>query len=107
MVLLYIDGSVQDYSNSSVLAMKLLQSWAQPSIWLVSSHYQYVVLDIDESSHLSVVHCERPEIGHHTGRQQHVTNDVMVGKTQIFNILQRKRIWIQVHTNKEKYHFVW
>ena len=29
---LYIDGSVQDCSNSSALAMKLLQSWAKPSI---------------------------------------------------------------------------
>ena len=30
---LYIDGLVQDYSNSSALAMELLQSCTNPSIW--------------------------------------------------------------------------
>ena len=29
----YIDGLVQDYSNSSVLAMELLQSCTKPSIY--------------------------------------------------------------------------
>ena len=30
---LYIDGLVPDYSNSSALAMELLQSCTNPSIW--------------------------------------------------------------------------
>ena len=39
----YIDGLVQDYSNSSVLAMELLQSCAKPSIyaeWLKPPRHQ-------------------------------------------------------------------
>ena len=36
---LHIDGLMQDYSNSSVLAMELLQSFAKPSIciWNIPS----------------------------------------------------------------------
>ena len=34
----YIDGLVQDFGNSSALAMELLQSWPEPSIYI----YKYV-----------------------------------------------------------------
>ena len=35
-----IDGLVLDCSNSSVLAMELLQSCAKPSKWPVDSHHK-------------------------------------------------------------------
>ena len=40
---LYIDGSVQDCSNSIANALELLQSCSEPSIYLVD-----VVIGIDE-----------------------------------------------------------
>ena len=33
LVYVYIDGLVQDYRNSSALAMQLLQSYTKPLIW--------------------------------------------------------------------------
>ena len=37
----YIDGLVQDCSNSSALAMELLQSYTKPSIWSSLLHIIY------------------------------------------------------------------
>ena len=34
-----IDGWVQDCSNSSALAMELLQSWTEPSTWQIQIWY--------------------------------------------------------------------
>ena len=33
-----VDGSVQDRNNSSALAMELLQSCTQPSIWTIVAY---------------------------------------------------------------------
>ena len=37
-IMLYIDGLAQDCSNSSALAMELLQSYAKPSIWSIQQY---------------------------------------------------------------------
>ena len=40
----YIDGSVQDCSNSSTSAMELLQSWMKPTIYLhIINKYRFLI----------------------------------------------------------------
>ena len=47
--LLYIDGLVQDCSNSSALAMELLQSCAKPSIYACTDFW--IVYDFTETEY--------------------------------------------------------
>ena len=46
----HIDGLVQDCSNSSTLAMELLQSCSKPSIWSFSSHAITADVDVVETA---------------------------------------------------------
>ena len=45
-IYIYIGSLVQDCSNSSALAMELLQSWIEPSIGIAQGKYLYLVTDI-------------------------------------------------------------
>ena len=48
------DGIAQDCSNSSALAMELLQSCIKPSIWWLLNMFQECTTGIKQQSHITM-----------------------------------------------------